>query len=154
LQVQPRLLDPGAGSCRADRLDSGDRARADVTHRQDTGAHGLTFHVHGARATLSHPAAKLGTGKTQHITQNPQQRHIVGRVDLASFAIDEERHLAMPTLLAGLYASIYSQRPATAIARWYCPPPGGARRPAKLEVRRTIGMAIRGPWHKPAHKRR
>jgi len=48
--------------------------------------------------------------------------------------------------LLGLYASIYSQWPATAIARWYCPTPGGACRPAKLEVRRTIGMAIQGPW--------
>jgi hypothetical protein len=39
-------------------------------------------------AALSDAAAKLGASETNHIAQNPQQRHVVRDVDFMGIAVD------------------------------------------------------------------
>ena len=48
--------------------------------------------MNGAGTTLGHPAAELGAGEPQHIAQHPEQGHIVGDIDVASLAVDDERY--------------------------------------------------------------
>lgn len=44
--------------------------------------------MHGAGATGGDAAAVFGTGQTNIISQDPQQRDVVGQVDLMGFSID------------------------------------------------------------------
>jgi hypothetical protein len=47
--------------------------------------------VNGAGATLRYATAVLGAGHSQHVTQNPEQGHVVGHIDLTVGPIDIER---------------------------------------------------------------
>src|SRR5450755_4758519 len=47
--------------------------------------------MHGAGAAQACPAAELGAGHLQLIADDPEQRRVVGRVDLTRLTVDGER---------------------------------------------------------------
>src|SRR5262245_54675461 len=61
-----------------------------AAHGSDTGAHQPAIDVHGARATLSDPAAILGAGQADLLADDPQQRRVGLHLHVANLAIDVE----------------------------------------------------------------
>ena len=49
---------------------------------------GCAVDVHGAGAAQRHAAAELGAGEAQLVAQRPQQRGVVGEVDVVAPAVD------------------------------------------------------------------
>jgi hypothetical protein len=47
--------------------------------------------MHGARSAQGHPAAELGAGESQLITERPQEGSVVGEVDVVAPAVDGDR---------------------------------------------------------------
>src|SRR5262245_25488610 len=71
---------------RAEASQGDDLAIAHGRERRHTGAHGLPVHVHGARAALRQPAAKMWIVERELVAQRVEQRHVrvgIDRVDLA-----------------------------------------------------------------------
>ena len=86
--VHPGGLQRPADPVGADGLDGGDLAAAHRRDRRLAGAHRLPVHVHGTGAAQRHAAAVLGAGEAQLVAQGPQQRGVVGEVDVVPAAVD------------------------------------------------------------------
>jgi hypothetical protein len=65
-----------------------------LAHRRDggvqAGAHRLAVDVHGAGAALRHAAAVFGAGQADPFADRPEQRGIVGHVDVVRGAVNVE----------------------------------------------------------------
>ena len=117
LEIEPGLLDLGAGRRRADRLDGGDLGCADAVDRSDAGAGGGAVDMHRAGAAERHAAAELGAGHAEHVAQHPQERRVAvdidamgGSVDFngeshgcVSFSMGWDRRRSRSAPLAGIY---------------------------------------------------
>jgi len=67
-------------------------------HRHDTGSLRHAIDVHGAGAAQPDAAAELASGQAEMLAHHPQQRHVLGPVELGSLAVDgkRNRHVLAP----------------------------------------------------------
>src|SRR5690606_21816927 len=87
------LLDPGllhhlAHWIGLHAFNGGYRSSGHVRDRCDAGADRRAIHMHRAGAAQRHAAAELGAGHAQLVTQRPEQRHVVGDVEVPGLTID------------------------------------------------------------------
>src|SRR5712672_4398652 len=73
------------------RLDRGDFGFVERRNWYRAGAQRPAVHKYRASATLSDPAAELGSGHPQHIAEDPQQSRITVHIDRMSCTIDFDR---------------------------------------------------------------
>src|SRR6202040_646181 len=72
-------------------FDGGDLLAGRILGRGLAGAHRDAVEMHGAGAAQAGAAAELGSGHLQLLADGPEQRRVVGRVDLARLTVDGER---------------------------------------------------------------
>ena len=91
VEGDPRPLD-GVVAVLGQALDRGDLLSADRSDGQDARARLLPVDVHGAGAARRDPAPELRAGQPEVLAHDPQERNVVGSIELAGLAIDEELH--------------------------------------------------------------
>src|SRR3546814_20795260 len=84
-----------------DRLDGGDRAAGDVADRGDARARGDAVHMHGASTAHRHATAEFGAGQTELVADDPEQRRVLGNVEITFVAHDLKLHNGRPYLCRG-----------------------------------------------------
>src|SRR5688572_2820815 len=95
-------------------LDRRDRMAGDGARGCHACASRLAVDVHGAGAALCDAAAVLRAGEAHQVAQDPQQRHVLGRVDFVFRTVDRQLH-GGPSGAAG---ECYSRAPARCSSRW------------------------------------
>src|SRR5450830_610301 len=78
--VQPGLLHRLADRVAVQVVDAADALPRHGTDRGDAGTHRQSVDMHGAGTTQPHATAEFGPGITRHITDRPEQRHVLGDV--------------------------------------------------------------------------
>jgi hypothetical protein len=89
--IQPGFLHACAFRRGADSLDGDDFLAGRLARRQQATAHWLAIQLHGAGAALRDAAAEFGAGQPNHITQNPQQRHVVWQIERMTLPVNVKR---------------------------------------------------------------
>src|SRR3546814_602770 len=84
-----------------DRLDGGDRAAGDVADRGDARARGDAVHMHGASTAHRHATAEFGAGQPELVADDPEQRRVLGNVEITFLAIDLKLHHVSHSLFSG-----------------------------------------------------
>src|SRR2546425_455823 len=73
-------------------------------HRGDAGPYRLPVDVNRAGAAQARAAAEFRAGHVQHVAQRPQQRRVVGDIEVAGLSVDVERdHGVLHCPGSGLY---------------------------------------------------
>src|SRR5262249_15933812 len=75
----------------AQPFDGRDLLAGGLLGRSLTGAHGDSVEMHRAGAAKARAAAELGAGHLQLLADDPQERRVVGSIDLPRLPIDDER---------------------------------------------------------------
>src|SRR5712675_831817 len=104
IQRLPSRLDFLARGRGSDGLDGGDPLAGRRGHRGDAGPYRLAVDVNRARAAKARAAAEFRAGHVQHVAQRPQQRRVVGDIEVAGLSVDVERdHGVLHCPGSGLY---------------------------------------------------
>ena len=98
VELAPGVLNHLAHGVFADRLDGADALADHRRYRDDARAGRLAFDVHRAGAAQGHATAVLGAGEIGDVAQRPEQRHVIGHVQLMVLAIEIQGNHGLPTL--------------------------------------------------------
>ena len=84
---------------------------------RDARARRLPVDVNRARPAQAHAAAEFRAGHAEHVAQGPQQRHVVGNIEVAGLSVYVERnHRRLPTARERALSHLKSRRES--IGRW------------------------------------
>ena len=159
----------------AQPFDGGDLLARGVLGRGLARAHRDAVEMHGAGAAQAGAATELGAGHLQLLADDPEQRRVVGRVDLTRLTVDGERdHVPSVAVAVELSRRAHRLRMRTLFTFYSslagsCSPPlaavkkrysiSGKRRPARTRGERTPISAYPlpcrcRPWRRPRPSRR
>ena len=107
----------------SDRFDGRNLFAGCGGNRRDTGARWLSVDLDRACAAQPHAAAELRAGHVQHVAQRPQQRHIVGDIQIArpSVYVERDHSYSSSLNIRSLQAQDHHTRSAgvESIRPWY-----------------------------------
>jgi hypothetical protein len=89
IQVRPCELH-GMRTVERETFHSGDVGIARSGDWRLAGADRTTTNMHGTRAALADATSIFGAAQVEDVTENPQERHILWRVDRERFSINNE----------------------------------------------------------------
>ncbi len=85
--LHPGFLNMFPNRVRLDTFDGRNLLSYGPTDRRDARADGLSIKVHRTSATKAHAASKLRSREAEHVSDRPQQRHVVRSIELVCFSI-------------------------------------------------------------------
>jgi AraC family transcriptional regulator len=119
--------------------------------RMEHGAHSLTVEMHGARATLRAPAAKLGSCQVERVAQRPEQRHVRVHLELMDLAVDGQVDHAIAPSRRNVNVSLVGRavRPQQGFQPGHTPPAATHTLRTSTNSRWAMGIGARFPPELP-----